>query len=144
MICTASPKASEKIRNNLSQSFILETLSKSLPGEQLGIPLKHFLSFLLPCILVTVIVAHHVTSRCCCVAGCDCLSISLLISTPYSHHPLLKKKKKKQKLIYQNNSMSEQKFIFSLISSPIVSQFRTMNLKISLLLYWLLKILPYF
>lgn len=55
------------------------------------------------------------------------------LSSPYSlstHHPLLKKR-----LIYQNNGMLEQKFIFSLISS--MSQSRTMNLKISLLLHWL-------
>lgn len=73
---------SEKIRNRLylSQSFILQTRSKSLPWEQLGISLKHFSSFLLSCILVTVIVTHHITSRYCCVAGCDCLATSLFIS----------------------------------------------------------------
>lgn len=88
MICTATPNASEKIRNrqHLSQPFTWETWSKSLLWEQLGIPLKRFLSFLLPCILVSVIVAHHITSRCCCVAGCDCLP-SL---PPYS--PLAAKK----------------------------------------------------
>lgn len=143
MICTATPNASEKIRNrqHLSQPFTWETWSKSLLWEQLGIPLKCFLSFLLPCILVSVIVAHHINSRCCCVAGCDCLPYLFSSLLPYSlstHHPLLQKK-----LTYQNNGVLEQKFIFSLISSPIVSQSRTMNLKISLLLYWLLKILSY-
>lgn len=97
---------SEKIRNRLylSQSFTLHTRSKSLPWEQLGIPLKHFSSFLLPCILVTVIVTHHITSRYHCVAGCDCLDISLFIFNTllsvYSS-PLAEKKK----LIYQNNGM---------------------------------------
>lgn len=43
---------------------------------------------------VTVIVAHHITSRCCCVAGCDCLSISLFISTTLLSPPLGEKKKK--------------------------------------------------
>lgn len=119
------------IDSYLSQSFILKTWSKSLPWEHLGMSWKHFLSFLLPCILVTIRVAHHITSRCCCLAGCDCLAMSLFISTTLfsvCSSPLVE-----NKLIYQNNGVLELKFIFSLISSPIVSQSRTMSLKISLL-----------
>lgn len=114
-----------------------ETFSKTFPWEQLGSPLNFFFFFFLffyfGCIFSVTAYGG---------VWLEVFVLPWLLSSlpPYS----LSIHWKKNNLTWDKNVTLDQKFICSLISSPIVLQSRAMHLMISLLLHWLFKMLPCF
>lgn len=102
-----------------------ETCCKSFSWEQLEIPVKSSV-YLASLILVSFLVAWHITSRCCGVLVCICLAvlpfISITLFSGYLWHVRVEVD----------------------LQPPCCLQSVAMYLEISLLLLWLFKILPCF